>query len=252
MIFPRGYGNREAFCCHLFSQGGLNCAPVYLGQHDLWDIYLAPFQAAIRDAGLASMMNAYPELDGEVIAASKRILTDLLRNQLGFDGFVISDYEAVLMLHTYHKVAESRRKAAVMALNAGIDVEAPTVACYGEDLMAALRAGEVTIDTIDLSVSRHLQKKFELGLFENPFVSEGDVQTVFETRANRSLAYDIACQSFVLLKNDGLLPLQGIHQKTGVDRAKCSLQPHHDGRLFLCRHGRIDDECVPRIYRLLG
>jgi beta-glucosidase len=204
------------FVGHSFSLGGLNCAPVYLGPHDMWDIYLAPFQAAIRDAGLASMMNAYPELDGEVIAASKRILTDLLRDRLGFDGFVISDYEAVIMIHNYHMAAESRRSAAVKALNAGIDVEAPTIACYGEDLQAALEAGEVSLETIDLSVSRHLQKKFELGLFENPYVSEGDVLTVFETAENRSLAYDIACQSIVLLKNDGLLPLKGSASKLAV------------------------------------
>jgi beta-glucosidase len=204
------------FVGHSFSQGGLNCAPVYLGLHDLWDIYLAPFQAAIRDAGLASMMNAYPELDGEVIAASKRVLTGLLREQLGFDGFVISDYEAVIMIHNYHHAAESRRSAAVKALDAGIDVEAPTIACYGEDLLAALNAGEVTIETIDLSVSRHLHKKFELGLFENPYVSEGDVIRVFETAENRALAYDIACQSIVLLKNDGLLPLKQSIKKLAV------------------------------------
>ena len=70
-----------------------------IGWHDLWDMYLVPFQAAIRDAGLASMMNAYPELDGVVVAASKRILTDLLREKLGFDGVVVSDYEAVVMIH---------------------------------------------------------------------------------------------------------------------------------------------------------
>lgn len=204
------------FVGHSFSLGGLNCAPVYLGPHDMWDIYLAPFQAAIRDAGLASMMNAYPELDGEVIAASKRILTGLLRDRLGFDGFVISDYEAVIMIHNYHLAAESRRSAAAKALNAGIDVEAPTIACYGEDLLAALEAGEVSLETIDLSVSRHLQKKFELGLFENPYVSEGDVLTVFETAENRDLAYDIACQSIVLLKNDGLLPLKGSKSKLAV------------------------------------
>ncbi len=204
------------FVGHSFSQGGLNCAPVYLGPHDLWDNYLAPFQAAIRDAGLASMMNAYPELDGEVIAASKRILTDLLRDRLGFEGFVISDYEAVIMIHNYHHAAESRRSAAVKALNAGIDVEAPTIACYGEDLLAALKAGEVSLETIDLSVSRHLQKKFELGLFDNPYVSEGDVLSVFETAENRSLAYDIACQSLVLLKNDGLLPLKPSIKKLAV------------------------------------
>jgi len=196
------------FVGHSFSQGGLNCGPVHLGPRDLWDTYLLPFQAAIRDAGLASMMNAYPELDGEVVAASRRILTGLLRETLGFDGVVVSDYEAVTMIHNYHFAAETRREAAVKALTAGIDVELPSVACYGEDLLKALKAGEISMDTIDLAVSRHLQKKFELGLFDDPYVDEGNVLSVYETKKDRDLAYEIACQSLVLLKNDGTLPLQ--------------------------------------------
>ncbi len=195
------------FIGHSFSQGGLNCGPVHLGMRDLWDIYMLPFQAAIRDAGLASMMNSYPELDGEVVATSRRILTDLLRDTLGFDGVVVSDYEAISMIHNYHFAAETRREAAVKALNAGIDVELPTIACYGEDLLAAIKAGEISLETVDLSVKRHLQKKFELGLFDDPFVDEGTVLSIYETPENRRLAYEIACQSMVLLKNDGTLPL---------------------------------------------
>jgi len=214
------------FVGHAFSQGGLNCGPVHLGHRDLWDIYLAPFQAAIRDAGLASMMNAYPELDGEVVAASRRILTDLLRGTLGFDGVVVSDYEAVVMIHNYHRSAETRRAAAVAALTAGIDVELPSVACYGVDLMQAIAAGEVSLETLDTAVSRHLQKKFELGLFENPYVPEDTVLEVFETSENRKLAYQIAAKSLVLLKNDGSLPLRKSIGKLAVigpnaDSARC-------------------------------
>src|SRR5574339_539787 len=87
------------FVGHSLSQGGLNCAPVQAGMRDIYDVYLAPFQAAIRDAKLASVMNAYPELDGEVVAASRRILTELLREKLGFDGLVVSDYHAINMIH---------------------------------------------------------------------------------------------------------------------------------------------------------
>jgi len=204
------------FVGHSFSQGGLNCGPVHLGLRDLWDVYLMPFQAAIRDAGLASMMNAYPELDGEVVAASRNILTKLLRETLGFDGVVVSDYEAVIMIHNYHHAAETRRAAAVKALNAGIDVELPSVTCYGDDLLEAIKAGEISMETVDLSVSRHLQKKFELGLFNDPFVDEGKVLTVFETPENRKLAYEIACQSMVLLKNDGTLPLKKTVKRIAV------------------------------------
>ncbi|HWR66500.1 MAG TPA: glycoside hydrolase family 3 N-terminal domain-containing protein [Bellilinea sp.] len=195
------------FVAHSFSQGGLNCGPVHLGWRDLWDVYLAPFQAAIRDAGLASMMNAYPELDGEVVAASKTILTTLLREKLGFDGLVVSDYDAVVMIHNYHRAAETTRAAGVRALTAGIDVELPTVVCYGDDLKEAVTSGEISLEIVDQAVSRHLQKKFELGLFENPYINEGEVAAVFETKENRALAYQLACKSMVLLKNDGLLPL---------------------------------------------
>jgi len=216
------------FVAHSFSQGGLNCGPVHLGPRDLWDIYLMPFQAAIHEAGLASMMNAYPELDGEVVAASKAILTTLLRETLGFDGLVVSDYNAIIMIHGYHKAAASKRAAAVKALTAGIDVELPDVVCYGDELLAALNAGEISMELLDQSVSRHLQKKFELGLFENPYVDEGEVLAAFETAENRSLAYQMACKSMVLLKNDGLLPLSpDIHRLAVIgpnaDSRRCLL-----------------------------
>jgi beta-glucosidase len=191
------------FVGHSLSQGGLNCGPVHMGIRDLYDIYLPPFQAAIRDAGLASIMNAYPELDGEVVAASSRILTGLLRDTLGFDGLVVSDYEAVAMIHTYHRAAADPSAAAKLAIEAGIDVELPTVNYYGDHLRAALEAGSISLDTLDLAVRRHLQKKLELGLFENPYIDEGRVLEVFETPENRALARQIARQSMVLLKNDG-------------------------------------------------
>ncbi len=195
------------FVGHSLSQGGLNCAPVHLGMREIYDVYLAPFQAAIRDAKLASMMNAYPELDGEVVAASRHILTDLLRDQLGFDGLVVSDYEAIIMLHNFHQVAVDDSAAAEMALRAGIDVELPASACYAEPLKAALDRGDIQMELVDLAVLRHLKKKFELGLFEIPYVDEGRVWEVFETPEQRSLAREIARKSLVLLKNDGTLPL---------------------------------------------
>lgn len=196
------------FVGHSLSQGGLNCGPVHVGIRELYDVYLAPFQAAIRDAKLASVMNAYPELDGEVVAASRRILTDLLREKLGFDGLVVSDYHAINMIHDYHKMAPDKPTAAYLALQAGIDVELPTSDYYTEPLCAALEAGEVNLELIDTAVRRHLQKKFELGLFENPYVDEDRAYEVFETADQRSLARELAGKSMVLLKNDGLLPLK--------------------------------------------
>ena len=196
------------FIGHSLSQGGQNCGPVQVGMRELYNVFIMPFQAAIRDAGLASIMNSYPELDGEVVAASRRILTGLLRDKLGFDGLVVSDYDAVLMIHNFHRLAPDLASAGRLALEAGIDVELPTVVCYGDPLRAAIEAGELSLETLDTAVRRHLQKKFELGLFEKPYVDEGRALEVFDTPAQRALAREIARRSMVLLKNDGLLPLK--------------------------------------------
>jgi beta-glucosidase len=204
------------FIGHSYSQGGLNCAPVHMGFQEVYEVFLAPFQAAIRDAGLATMMNAYPELDGIVVAASSRVLTDMLRGELGFDGLVVSDYEAIEMIHNFHFAAPDEATAAEMALKAGIDVELPTVVGYGEPLKQALEDGRVSMDLIDRSVGRHLQKKLELGLFENPYADEGNVLQVFETEENRNLARELAKESMVLLKNDGILPLAKNAKKLAV------------------------------------
>ena len=196
------------FIGHSLSHGGLNCAPVRLGLRDIYETLLPPFQTAIRDAKIASIMNSYPEIDGDVVAASPRFLTQLLREELGFNGLLVSDYEAVSMLHNFHTVADSLRKAAVLALKAGIEVELPTAVCYSDPLRAALEAGEISLEVIDNAVQRHLQKKLELGLFENPYVDEGKVPEIFNNAGQRRLAHEIALQSMVLLKNSGILPLE--------------------------------------------
>jgi beta-glucosidase len=199
------------FVGHSLSLGGLNCAPVQLGPRALWESYLMPFQAAIQQARLRSIMNAYPELDGEVVAASRRILTNLLRDQLGFAGLVVSDYHAISMINSFHHAAPDDSKAAVMALKAGIEMELPTRICYGEPLRRALERGEISLEEIDAVVSRVLQTKLELGLFDYPYVDEDAIQSSFETPRQRLLAREIACQSMVLLKNNGLLPLKKVN-----------------------------------------
>ncbi len=196
------------FIGHSLSQGGMNCAPVHIGMREIYEILLAPFQAAIRDANLASVMNAYPEIDGEVVGASKRILTDLLRDELGFEGLVVSDYETLIMLNNFHFITENYADAAAKAMQAGIDVELPTSECYADPLKKALEQGKINIEDIDRAVSRHLQEKFDLGLFDSPYVDEESVIEVFETADQRRLAREIAAKSMVLLKNNGVLPLE--------------------------------------------
>jgi beta-glucosidase len=204
------------FIGHSFSQGGLNCGPVHMGMREVYNLYIAPFQAAIRDAGLASIMNAYPELDGEVVAASSKILNDILRGELGFDGLIVSDYDAVIMIHNYHNLAPDKATAGRLALEAGIDVELPSLNCYGDPLKKALEAGDIKMETIDRSLERHLSMKMALGLFENPYVDESRVLDLFETPEDRALARELAQKSLVLLTNDGTLPLSKSIKKLAV------------------------------------
>lgn len=193
---------------HGLSEGGLNCTPLHLGPREMRDALLLPFEAVIREANVASIMNAYCEIDGVVPAASRALMTDVLRGELGFDGLVVSDYVAVRMIHSFHHVTADAAGAAQRALQAGIDVELPSTDCYGAPLREAFDRGMVSEALLDLSVARVLQKKFELGLFEQPYVDADKVAAVYDTPAQRTLARKIAAQSIVLLKNDdALLPL---------------------------------------------
>jgi len=197
------------FVAHGLAEGGMNCAPVHLGSRELYEVFLTPFEAAIKEAHLASIMNAYHELDGIPCGSSKELLTEILRNRLGFDGIVVSDYFAIVMLFNFHHVARDRREAARMALEAGIDVELPNNECYSQPLREAFQDGTVSESLIDQAVRRVLKMKFSLGLFENPYVDVEGVAGVFDTPEQRALAREIARKSIVLLKNEaGLLPLK--------------------------------------------
>ena len=118
------------FLGYAYSLGGRNHAPVHLGGRELREVYAAPFATAIRDAGLASMMNSYSSIDGVPVAASRELLTDLLRGELSFDGTVVADYFSVMQLFLNHKTAADAEGAAVASLGAGLDIELPALDCY--------------------------------------------------------------------------------------------------------------------------
>jgi len=191
------------------SEGGMNWAPAHLGPRELRDVYVFPFEAAIREAGLASIMNAYHELDGVPCGGSKALLTDLLRDEIGFDGVVVADYFTVDTLHGYHRFAADKADAARRALEAGLDVELPALDCFGGPLRAAVERGAVPMALIDRAVRRLLRVKLALGLFERPFVDADAAPRVFDTPPQRALARELARKSIVMLKNDdGVLPLR--------------------------------------------
>jgi len=194
------------FAGYGMSEGGMNWAPSHFGWRELREVYLFPFEAAVREANLGSIMNAYHEIDGIPCASSFELLTQILREEWGFDGTVVADYFAINMLKEYHHVAHTKAEAAGMALEAGIDVELPFTDCYGEPLREAVLKGEISTTLIDVSVRQVLTQKFALGLFDNPYVDPGLVD--FDTPEQRQLAREIAQKSIVLLRNeDNQLPL---------------------------------------------
>lgn len=188
------------------SEGGLNWAPPHIGWRELREVYLFPFEAAVRGGDLASLMNAYHELDGIPCGVSRELLTDILRDQWQFEGTVVSDYFTVNTLYEYHRIADSKTEAAMLSLEAGIDVELPFTDCYGDPLREAVLSGRLPETLIDQSVRRVLAQKFALGLFKQPYVEAENV--AFDTPEQRQLARTVAHKSIVLLRNEGdLLPL---------------------------------------------
>jgi len=189
------------------SEGGLNWAPAPIPPRVLREVYLHPFEAAVKLAGLRSIMNGYHEIDGVPGAADRELLTEILRRSWEFQGCVVSDYFAVRQLTDYHHLAEDAPEAASIALEAGLDVELPSTDCYGQPLLQALGSGRVTESTLDEAVIRVLRAKLELGLFEHPFVDPDVALSVMSTPFQLELAGRLARKSIVLLRNDGILPL---------------------------------------------
>lgn len=196
------------FAGYSASRAGRNHAPVSAGPRELADVYLPPFEMAVRDGGARSVMNAYVDVDGIPMAASPEHLTGVLREQWGFDGVVVADYFAVAFLEVMHRVAADRGEAAALALEAGIDVELPTGDAYLEPLAERVRAGLADERLVDRAVLRVLTQKEELGLLEpDAFAGEPPTDVDLDSPRQRELARRLAQESVVLLANDGVLPL---------------------------------------------
>ena len=188
------------------AEGGRDYNTTDLSERALREIYFPPFKAAL-DAGVGSFMTSFNDIDGSPATGNPWILKDVLREEWGFDGLVVSDYTAVLELQM-HGLAGSESDAAMYALNGGTDMEMVSRLYnkYGEDLV---RSGKVKIETIDQAVRHVLRVKYRLGLFDDPFASEEREKAEVFKRANRDVARTAAERSFVLLKNEnGALPLK--------------------------------------------
>lgn len=189
---------------HSFSEGGRNHAPVHLGWRELNDIFLLPFEMAVKQANAGSVMPAYHDIDNEPSHASHHLLTEVLRDQWGFDGLVVADYVGISLLYQHHGLAADRAEAAALSFNAGLDIELPGEDC-AVHLKTALDRGLISMAKIDEIVRRILTEKFRLGLFEKPYTDEAAI--ALQTSATVDLARDVARQSIVVLDNNGILPL---------------------------------------------
>lgn len=194
------------FLGYAMTEAGQNMAVTHLGPRELYDVYATPFEAAIKVAGLNSIMNTYSEIDGVPVGANRAILTDLLRGRMGFTGSVVSDYGTVDMLHNRQGVASTVSEAGELALAAGLDVELPTTSGY-KTLDEAIRAGRLDEAVLDDAVRRVLVDKFKLGLFENPYASTDPIELNAIQKEGESLSRELADESVTLLKNNGQLPL---------------------------------------------
>ncbi len=188
-------------------ESGQNIAPASLGERTLRDMFLVPFEAAVREAGAMSVMPSYNEIDGIPSHANRWMLHDVLRGEWKFNGTIVSDWSAIQDLITRHHLAEEKSEAARLALAATVDIELPDIETY-QTLVEQVKNGRVPLAQVDDAVRRLLTAKFLLGLFENPYVDPDAAARISGASTNRPLALEAARQSIILLKNDNAtLPL---------------------------------------------
>ncbi len=184
---------------------GKDRTPAYLAERDWRDLYLPPFQAAI-EAGARTIMVNSGEISGIPVHANPRILNDLLRDELGFEGVVVTDWEDIYKLHVNHRVAADFREAVKLAILAGVDMSmTPNDYRFNDHLIDLVQSGEISMERIDASVRRILTLKEELNLIEPTALNP--VYTQFASPAFQQAALQAARESMTLLKNDGTLPL---------------------------------------------
>ncbi len=185
---------------------GINIAPVEVGPRDFRDLHLYPFEKAVREANVYSIMPAYNEVNGIPVHASETLLRDILRKEFGFKGYVFADYGAVAMIQNRHKLTANRAETAMLALRAGVDQEGSNYA-YSELVNLSKNDKEIAA-LVDEAVRNILTVKFRAGLFDKPYVAPKNLSGLVHTEESILLAREIAEESIILLKNqDDLLPL---------------------------------------------
>ena len=193
------------FAAHGQPEAGTNCGPANYAERILREELFASFEAVVREGKIGSVMASYNEINGVPSHVNTWLLKDLLRDEWGFEGFVISDGWGVNDLYRLHFVAADAADAAEKAFTSGVDVELGR--CF-RNLEQSVQAGKIPEAALDAAVAKVLHVKFQLGLFDNPFVEEENAVSVTNSPEHKSLALEAAQKSIILLKNEGgLLPL---------------------------------------------
>lgn len=198
-------------------QGGIHAAASNLTDRELQEIFGKPFQAAIRKSNLRSVMNQYGTIDGEPVTASKKILQKLLREEMGFQGLLVSDYASIEELYTRMRVCKDADDAAAKVLEVGFDMEFPTPRAYGDNLTHLIEQGKIDVNLLDEAVLRVLTEKFRLGIFEKPFADKfEEIDATFNRKESKEISLQYARESLVLIKNEGILPLNPKDKKIAI------------------------------------
>jgi len=194
------------FVAYAIPEGGHNGAAASVGERELREYFLPPFRAAVQ-AGARSVMAAYNSIDGIPCSSNKFLLTDILRHEWGFDGFTVSDLGSIEGIKGSHRIARDYKEASVLALQAGLDADLGSNAY--PNLIAAVKEGKISEASIDTAVSRILRLKFEMGLFEHPYVDVKKAEQEIKTKEHIQLSREVARESIVLLENkNNILPLK--------------------------------------------
>ena len=185
---------------------GANHAPSDISERTLHEIFLPPYEKAIREGMAGSLMMAHNEINGVPCHKSKWLMEEKMRGEYGFTGFVVSDWMDIERIHTLHRTAENRKEAYYQSIMAGMDMHMHGIH-WNEEVAELVREGRIPESRIDESVRRILTAKFRLGLFENPYCNIEEGNKVRLCAEHRATALEAARNSIVLLKNDGILPL---------------------------------------------
>ncbi|MBR5198821.1 MAG: glycoside hydrolase family 3 C-terminal domain-containing protein [Bacteroidales bacterium] len=192
------------FVAYGIPEGGHNGNPSNVGERDLYENFLPAFQAAV-DAGALSVMTSYNSIDGVPSTGNPELLRRILKEEWGFDGFVVSDLVSIDGLFSDHHIAKDKEDAGIIAMNAGVDVDLGAN-CYVL-LKEAVETGKIKASVINEAVARVLRLKFELGLFDNPYVDPDYAEAEVRKAENVAVARQAARKGVVLLENNGVLPL---------------------------------------------